>query len=75
MEERKQKSSMKEHSTKETNQMTCLSDWKSARIFEINAMGLPCNDDHPFFEEVMAIYRSKAKSLAEFYADQERNTT
>ena len=75
MEERKQKSSMKEHSTKETNQMTSHSSWKEDRIREINAMGLVCDDTHPYFEEVMEIYKSKAKSLAEFYADQERHTT
>jgi len=75
MVERKQKSSLKEHSIKDPNQMTSHSSWKEDRIREINAMGLVCDDTHPYFEEVMEIYKSKAKSLAEFYADQERHTT
>ena len=46
--------------------MNCHSDWKNARIKEINEMGYLCNDDHPCFEEVMEIYRTNAKTLAEF---------
>ena len=29
-------------------------------------MGYPCDDAHPRFEEVMAIYESKEKSYEEF---------
>lgn len=40
--------------------------WKDKRIKEINEMGYPCDDAHPRFEEVMAIYESKEKSYEEF---------
>ena len=66
-EEKKLLSSTKELSGKEnTQKMNCHSDWKNARIKEINEMGYLCNDDHPCFEEVMEIYRTNAKTLAEF---------
>ena len=42
------------------------SDWKDIRIKEINAMGYKCDDSHPCFEEVQAIYDSKAESYEEF---------
>lgn len=41
-------------------------DWKDKRIKEINKMGYPCDDAHPCFEEVMAIYDAKEKSYEEF---------
>ena len=67
LEERKLKNSGKELSGKEkTQKMNCHSDWKDLRIKEINEMGYLCNDDHPCFEEVMEIYRTRAKTLAEF---------
>lgn len=31
-------------------------NWKDARIAEINAMGYVCDDSHPCFDEVQAIY-------------------
>ena len=40
--------------------------WKNIRIDEINKMGLgytPCN---PYFEEVYAIYDSKAETYEQF---------
>lgn len=41
-------------------------NWKDARIAEINAMGYVCDDSHPCFDEVQAIYGSDAESYAEF---------
>ena len=44
-------------------------NWKNIRIDEINKMGLgytPCN---PYFEEVYAIYDSKAETYEQFNAD------
>ncbi len=41
-------------------------NWKDERIAEINAMGYVCDDDHPCFDEVQAIYTSNAQSYAEF---------
>lgn len=40
--------------------------WKDTRIKEINNMGYKCDDSHPCFEEVQAIYDSKAESYEEF---------
>jgi len=40
--------------------------WKDTRIKEINNMGYKCDDSHPCFEEVQAIYKSDAKSYEEF---------
>ena len=40
--------------------------WKDTRIKEINNMGYKCDDSHPYFEEVQAIYKSDAKSYEEF---------
>ena len=51
-------------------------DWKDKRIREINKMGYPCDDAHPRFEEVMAIYDSKEKSYEEFivkYSNQNKS--
>ena len=31
-------------------------EWKDIRIKEINAMGYKCDDSHPCFDEVQAIY-------------------
>lgn len=44
-------------------------NWKEKRIVEINAMGYPSDDCHPCFEEVQAIYNSKANSYEEFIND------
>jgi len=44
-------------------------NWKEKRIAEINSMGYPANEDHPCFEEVHAIYDSKATSYKEFLND------
>ena len=41
-------------------------NWKDERIAEINAMGYVCDDSHPCFDEVQAIYGSNAKTYAEF---------
>ena len=41
-------------------------EWKDIRIKEINNMGYKCDDSHPCFEEVQAIYDSKAESYEEF---------
>ena len=41
-------------------------EWKDIRIKEINAMGYECDDSHPCFDEVMAIYESDADSYEEF---------
>ena len=44
-------------------------NWKNIRIDEINKMGLgytPCN---PYFEEVYAIYDSKAETYEQFKKD------
>ena len=41
-------------------------EWKDVRIKEINNMGYLCDDSHPCFEEVQAIYDSKAESYEEF---------
>ena len=43
--------------------------WKENRIQEINDMPFPANEDHPCFEEVHAIYESKATSYEEFLND------
>ena len=40
--------------------------WKEKRIKEINSKGLKCDDSHPDFEEVQAIYSSKAKNYRAF---------
>tara|TARA_R100001015_G_C4634484_1_gene201084 strand:+ start:5915 stop:6100 length:186 start_codon:yes stop_codon:yes gene_type:complete len=40
--------------------------WKEKRIKEINSKGLKCDDSHPDFEEVQAIYSSKARNYREF---------
>ena len=40
--------------------------WKDIRIKEINNLGYNCDDSHPCFEEVQAIYNSDAKSYEEF---------
>ena len=40
--------------------------WKDTRIKEINDTGYKCDDSHPCFEEVQAIYDSKAESYEEF---------
>ena len=40
--------------------------WKDIRIKEINAMGYMCDDSHPFFDEVQAIYESTAETYKEF---------
>ena len=42
------------------------SNWKDIRIAEINSMGYLCDDSHPCFDEVQAIYGSDAESYAEF---------
>jgi len=44
-------------------------NWKEKRIAEINSMGYPTDDNHPCFEEVHAIYESKATSYKEFLND------
>ena len=36
------------------------------RTREINAMGYTCDDSHPCFDEVMAIYESDAETYEEF---------
>ena len=41
-------------------------EWKDIRIKEINAMGYTCDDSHPCFDEVMAIYESDAETYEEF---------
>jgi len=41
-------------------------NWKDERIAEINAMGYVCDDSHPCFDEVQAIYDSNASTYAEF---------
>ena len=33
---------------------TYKTSWKDIRIAEINGMGLPCDDDHPHFDEYQA---------------------
>tara|TARA_B100001769_G_C21935021_1_gene503798 strand:+ start:352 stop:507 length:156 start_codon:yes stop_codon:yes gene_type:complete len=43
-------------------------NWKDIRIAEINAMGYLCDDSHPFFDEVQAIYESTAESYEQFKA-------
>lgn len=43
--------------------------WKDQRIKEINAMGIPCDDDHPCFDEVQAIYESEAETYVEFHME------
>ena len=40
--------------------------WKENRIQEINDMPFPANEDHPCFDEIHAIYESKATSYEEF---------
>ena len=42
------------------------SNWKDIRIAEINSMGYLCDDSHPCFDEVQAIYGRDAESYAEF---------
>jgi hypothetical protein len=41
-------------------------EWKDIRLKEINAMGYKCDDSHPYFDEVMAIYESDAETYEEF---------
>tara|TARA_Y100001938_G_C7916134_1_gene342033 strand:- start:98 stop:388 length:291 start_codon:yes stop_codon:yes gene_type:complete len=43
--------------------------WKENRIQEINDMPFPANEDHPCFDEIHAIYESKATSYEEFLND------
>ena len=43
-----------------------IKEWKDIRIKEINAMGYKCDDSHPCFDEVMAIYESDAETYEEF---------
>ena len=31
-------------------------EWKDIRLKEINDMGYKCDDSHPYFDEVRAIY-------------------
>jgi len=44
-------------------------NWKEKRIAEINSMGYPTDDNHPCFDEIHAIYDSKAASYKEFLND------
>lgn len=41
-------------------------EWKDHRIREINNMGIVCDDCHPNFEEVQAIYKSDANTYKQF---------
>ena len=49
--------------------------WKDKRIEEINKMPYASNDEHPFFEEVMAIYKSKHRSYRSFKKDYETSSS
>ncbi len=49
-----------------TNKSFKTQEWKDIRIKEINAMGYECDDSHPCFDEVMAIYESDAETYEEF---------
>jgi uncharacterized coiled-coil DUF342 family protein len=40
--------------------------WKDVRIAEINNMGLPCDDNHPHFDEYQAILQSNHETYGEF---------
>lgn len=40
--------------------------WKDVRIAEINNMGLPCDDNHPHFDEYCAILDSRHETYDEF---------
>ena len=40
--------------------------WKDVRITEINEMGLPCDDNHPHFDEYQAILHSTHETYDEF---------
>ena len=43
--------------------------WKDVRIAEISNMGLPCDDDHPYFDEYQAILNSDHETYDEFMED------
>lgn len=49
--------------------------WKENRIQEINDMPFPANEDHPCFDEIQAIYDSKANSYEEFINDFRNGST
>jgi len=40
--------------------------WKEKRIKKINSKGLKCDDSHPDFDEVQAIYTSRARNYRQF---------
>ena len=47
-----------------------IKKWKEQRIAEINlwskSKNKSCSDSNPYFEEIQAIYRSKAKTYQDF---------
>ena len=43
-----------------------IKECKDIRIKEINAMGYECDDSHPCFDEVMAMYETDAETYEEF---------
>ena len=47
-----------------------IKKWKEQRIAEINLWSKKhnrsCSDSNPYFEEIQAIYRSKAKTYQDF---------
>ena len=55
-----------------TNKKThkLIKKWKEQRIAEINlwskSKNKSCSDSNPYFEEIQAIYRSKAKTYQDF---------
>tara|TARA_R100001591_G_scaffold35173_1_gene46772 strand:+ start:978 stop:1187 length:210 start_codon:yes stop_codon:yes gene_type:complete len=55
-----------------TNKKThkLIKKWKEQRIAEINLWSKnknkSCSDSNPYFEEIQAIYRSKAKTYQDF---------
>lgn len=47
--------------------------WKDIRIDEINAMGATYAPSHKYFDEVYAIYDSKAETYEQFKMEFENN--
>ena len=67
MEKRKQNNFMNKQSMKEKMKITYPSKtWQDQRIEQINKMPYASNEDHPCFDEVMAIYESNEKSYKDF---------
>lgn len=53
-----------------------MSDWKDKRIEAINKIverkNLTCSPDSPYFDEVIDIYNSDAKSLKDFKLERKK---